>query len=514
MYALQGSTAENGSNAAAVHQLGITGRGVNVGFISSRNVMAAHLAFNDSNGVHVFNSDYSGSGVNYAGSWVPGHDTWVAGITASRGWTGHLNDIGVAPGCDIYSARVIDDACTISDSDVQTALQSLINNNDCRIIMTGFQLNPNSVSGQWTLMYDYFAETYDVIFANAAGNDYSYITIFGDGYNGITTAALIDEPNNFYLRVGNSSNPGPTLDGRRKPDVAAPGSSQTTPSIWGNTSHYTTVRDGATSFSMPQTAGLAALLLEYADSTTTEPDDAHSEVIKAVIINSTFPNIKDKNGQNTDPTAWHIHKGYGRIDALRAYQTLSAGRITKSVLTSAMLGWAYDTMSAGAAHYYYIAGKKNERLILTATWNRKPTRSGPPSNYTYGDESSPKFNINLKTTPFSSPSQILFSETDPNNNLEKVDILLPADGNYTITLTNATSKSGRAYGLAFERSPAMLGDFNVDYTVDSKDLHRIISNWLDNDEDADIVPDEMVNWLDFTCFADNWLKIDTRYHIN
>ena len=89
VYALQGSTAENGSNARAVHDLGYTGKGVNVGLISMRNVRATHEAFNDSNGTHVFNSDYSKSGVDYMGGPMPGHDTWVAGIIASRGWTGH-----------------------------------------------------------------------------------------------------------------------------------------------------------------------------------------------------------------------------------------------------------------------------------------------------------------------------------------------------------------------------------------------------------------------------------------
>jgi hypothetical protein len=33
VYALQGSTAENGSNAQAVHSLGITGSGVNIGVV-------------------------------------------------------------------------------------------------------------------------------------------------------------------------------------------------------------------------------------------------------------------------------------------------------------------------------------------------------------------------------------------------------------------------------------------------------------------------------------------------
>ena len=62
--------------------------------------------------------------------------------------------------------------------------------------MTGIQLPP-TMDPNWSRMYDYYAEHYDVVFANAAGNSYpndSNISVFGDGYNGITTGGLA-EPN-------------------------------------------------------------------------------------------------------------------------------------------------------------------------------------------------------------------------------------------------------------------------------------------------------------------------------
>ena len=45
VYALAESTAQGGSNAQAVHQLGETGEGVNVGLITARNVLTTHEAF-------------------------------------------------------------------------------------------------------------------------------------------------------------------------------------------------------------------------------------------------------------------------------------------------------------------------------------------------------------------------------------------------------------------------------------------------------------------------------------
>jgi len=515
VYGLQGSTAANGSNAQAVHELGYTGQGINVGLISARNVRDTHDAFNDSNGVHVFNFDYSETDVNYMGGSFPGHDTWVAGIIASRGWAGHPNDIGVSPDCNLYSARVVNDYNSISTGYVEDALEALINTYNCRVFVTAIALSGDANgSSQYSLMYDFFAYTNNVIFALASGNGPSTPSIFGDAYNGITTAALIDEPNNFYLRVGYLSNFGPTIDGRKKPEISCPGSSQTTTSIGDDTSSYTTAKDGATSFSVPQTGGVAALLLEYADSTT-EPNDGRNEVIKAVIVNSTFPNIDNKAGNPTNPAdpnnTWHYQRGYGRIDALRAYQTLYAGRISRGTTVTSTAGWAYDTMAGSATHSYIITGGKNERLVLTVTWNRAVTRTrkNPSWPWEYKDEEPNKVNIDVTVT--NSTSQVLFSEANSLNNLEKVDILLPADGNYTVSLENTTTKS-RDYGLAFEILPPLTGDFNIDYIVDELDLHQMALDWLTDEPDTDIIADGVVNWLDFAGFAENWLKTEPKYY--
>ncbi|MCX5632500.1 MAG: S8 family serine peptidase [Phycisphaerae bacterium] len=522
VYALQGSTAENGSNAQAVHELGCTGQGINVGLISARNVRDTHEAFkdkdpNDPNNVHVFNSDYSGSDVNYMGGSFPGHDTWVAGIIASRGWTGHPNDIGVSPDCNLYSARVVNDYNSISTGYVEDALEALINTYNCRVLVTAIALPSPAFgdangSSSWSLMYDYFAYTNNVIFALASGNGPSTPSIFGDAYNGITTAALIDEPNNFYLRVGNLSNFGPTIDGRKKPEISCPGSSQTTPSIGSNTASYTTVKDGATSFSVPQTGGVAALLLGYADSTT-EPNDGHNEVIKAVIVNSTFPNIRDKSGNFTDPAnrVWDPNRGYGRIDAYRAYLTLSAGKVAAGTPINSTSGWAYNTLSDSQTHTYFINAQRRERLVLTVTWNRAVTRTRkqPSWPWEYKDEEPNKFNIDI--TIKDPCDMVVYSEANNVNNLEKIDLILPNDGNYTVVLKNTTSKS-RNYGLAFEILPPLTGDFDIDYVVNRNDLNQIAIDWLSAEPDTDIVPDGIVNWLDFTEFADNWLKVDARYY--
>jgi hypothetical protein len=513
VYALQGSTAENGSNAKAVHDLGITGKGVKVGLMTFGNVLATHRAFLDANGVtSVFNHNYT---TDNAGFIYIYHDTPFAGIIKSRGTPSHPNDIGVAPDANIHCGRIVDNTSGIQLSYIQTALNDLVANLGCKVIVTGIQFGAADVNAngqsQWTLAYDYYAQQYDVIFANAAGNSYPNITVFGDGYNGITTGSLEDSAIDNYNQVGDTTINGPTVDGRKKPEVMTPSTGQVVPGYSGGDPNYwyITPGDGATSWAVPHTAGVAALLFQYANQST-DPDDGHGEVIKAVIVNSTFPNILDKNGNYTDPAnqTWNNQRGYGRIDALRAYQTLSSAKVSKSTTITSSVGWAYDTMSSSATHTYIIRSNKNKRLVLTVTWNRKINfNKNNPSPYSVD---LPLFNIDL--TVKNPEGGIIYSETDDVNNLEKVDLLLPADGNYTVTLHNTTTKS-RAYGLAFELLPPIPGDFDTNYVVDERDLNQIAVEWLTAGPDADIVHDSnnIVNWLDFAAFADNWLKFDKRY---
>ncbi|MGD0785723.1 MAG: S8 family serine peptidase [Sedimentisphaerales bacterium] len=501
-YALQGSTGANGSNAQALHSLGIRGKGVNIGFVSIQNVFVEHNAFRDSNGiVHVENVN-----TDVVNGW---HDTVLAGIMISQGQSpDHLNDIGVCPDANVYCYRL----GSSTGTSLQKIVKELIETRECKVIVTGFEYDANA-NGQTqeTETYDYYADICDVTFSVAAGNTGTKITVLGDAYNGITTGGLAETQTDNYQITGDATNDGPTSDGRRKPDVMAPSTNQVVPGYnngdpnWWNTGYS----DGATSWAIPHTAGVAALLLQYANQSA-EADDGHNTVIKAVIVNSAFGNILKRDGTPTYPAnpanVWNEQRGYGRIDALRAYQTLSAGKISKSTIVNSPKGWAYDTMSS-ATHTYIIRGKKNKRLVLTVTWNRKINYNKSTGIYSVD---TPLFNIDL--TVKDPCGNTIYSETNTKDNLEKIDMLLPADGNYTVSLHNTTTKS-RTYSLAFELLEPITGDFNIDYIVDEKDLNRIAIEWLTAGAETDIVHDSnnIVNYLDFAAFANNWLKIDKRY---
>lgn len=525
-YGLAESVGPDGSNAQAVHDLGYLGQDVNVGLISAKNTRTTHEAFKDTNGIsHAFYHDFTGEGLYEPDN----HDTWVAGVVASRGGVSYPNDIGVAPGVDIHSAKITrkkspsDPNRVIDFSWLADALDDLINDYNCQVIVTGIALEdePNNGQSDWTMLYDYYAYEHNVVFANASGKNHTHPTVFGDGYNGITTGGLVVTDPNVYLRVGSNSNIGPTDDGRRKPDLAAPSQNQTMPGGGSDNSWNTwTTADGATSLSTPHTAGLAALLLGLANDTA-EPNDGHNEVIKAAIVNSTFPNINDKNNNSTNPAdpnnVWHPHRGYGRIDALRAYELLNTNQVTRDVNITQPKGWAFDTIAGQLEHTYTIYAQRHWRLVATLTWDRRIEWNDafPYGKINSGELSPYLADLDLRVYEPNDANAIytgLFSD----DNLEKCDLLLTTTGDYLIKVINNSASESPDYGLAFELLPPIPGDFDpIDYIVDYVDLARLTQEWLlvGPDLEADLVSDDnTVDMKDFAAFANHWLEIEPAYY--
>jgi len=100
VFGLKEALGEYGINAYAIHQQGITGTGVNIGLLSAGNARAGHIAFERTTGSAVTNYDFTESGLSRSS-----HDTHMAGIILSAGSPTHPDQIGVAPGARLHSAR-------------------------------------------------------------------------------------------------------------------------------------------------------------------------------------------------------------------------------------------------------------------------------------------------------------------------------------------------------------------------------------------------------------------------
>lgn len=498
--ALSNSTGPNGCNVQAVHALGYTGQNIKIGLLSAAHARVTHEAFDGAV------SWYDATGEDqYEPFW---HDTPMAGMLCSRGGALYPDHKGAAPGAEVLSVRAtrpIPDSNPTRDFCFDWIADGLneIKEQNCRVVVTGIQLPyPAHGESSFSLLYDYYAYTYDMVFATASGNFASSVTVFGDTYNSITTGGLFIDENGVYHRVGVDqnglgSNSGPTIDGRRKPEVVAPSQGQIAPTNSNNTTWNTATPDhrGQTSWAVPHTGGVAAVLLSYAD-TTDEPDDGRSEVIKAVMVNSTFPNSLAKNGQWTAPAqnVWHPDRGYGRLDALRAYKTLIAPKIAPGQTTAESRGWAYRQLApSGLPDSYYIEAAANARLVTTVTWHRKINKQG--KNY-----SAETNDLSLDLRIFDPDGGELFADCGGRDNLRKADILVPVDGMYEVRITPAVAQPNRAYALAFEVLTPFEGDLNNDHHVNLADLGLLADDWLVGSDLAD-----------FETLAVQWWMADGRY---
>jgi len=516
-YALDESTGSNGSNAQAAHQLDITGRGVNIGLISGRNALDTHYAFYDKDQQGypvgdpcVINYDYSGDGIS-----VSSHDTYMAGIMVSRGDANHPQCVGAAPGARLHIGRVADANDDIYSDKLEQALDELVELHGCDVLVPGFSVggiaDGNSV---WSLMYDYYAFQYDVVLIAPAGNSDSCIDILGDCYNALTTGGLVLSSNpagtSSYLRVGTISGSGPTTDGRYKPELTAPSQDQTVPAASSNHGWNTIGGSaGLTSYAVPHVAGTAAVLLEEAKQSE-DPRAEHNEVIRAIMVNSAFSNIDDKNGNWTDPayniTAWNPERGFGRVDAGRALFLLRSGSIDTDTTINRTKGWGYELMGPNQQVHYLLEGSRNCRLTVTLAWNRKVTRRLGG----YSAESEPSFSLELEIV--NPDGETIFSSSGYTGNLVKYDRLLAVDGVYELFITNRTSKNNRGYGLAFELIEPLNADIPpLDYTVDWIDLRSLAGCWDTGTGPADLDDNGLIDLADLSLLAGQWMEYAPAY---
>jgi len=218
--------------------------------------------------------------------------------------------------------------------------------------------------------YDFIAARDNILFVSGVGNG-GGVNSPATCYNGLGVAAF-----------GGASSVGPTPDnGRCKPDLTAP-------------ADYT-------SFSTPQVAGAAALLLQAGlrgDGGSNTNAAADIRTLKALLLNGA---VKPANWTNAPATPLDLRHGAGVLNVFNSWVQLTGGRHTAieettvppldphppgSNLTNifAWSGWDFATMTSATnadhvRHYYFdltneIAGAE---FAFTATlvWNRQTNQT-------------------------------------------------------------------------------------------------------------------------------------------
>ena len=248
---------------------------------------------------------------------------------------------------------------------------SMANIND-PVINQSFTFGPQTIWMQQQIdtAYDNYSVANKTLFISAANNygttapNSTNVCAPGTSYNCISVGA--------YQNGSSANSLGPTIDnGRCKPDITAP--------------------SGETSFSTPQVAGAAAVLMQAglrSDGGSDTNSAADIRTVKALLLNGA---VKPSDWTNTAPSPLDFHYGAGVLNVFNSYKQLTGGKhgyiVSTSVATNSphlptgatgtvgvLSGWDFNTNTStattdGVKHYYFNVtnGLNNAQFTATAS---------------------------------------------------------------------------------------------------------------------------------------------------
>jgi hypothetical protein len=319
---------------------------------------------------------------------------------------------------------------------------SLLSGSGDSVVNQSFTFGALTVSDQQMVdsQYDNYAVQNHTLLVSAANNADNSVTVCAPGtsYNCIGVGA--------YLTGTNYSSVGPTIDnGRAKPDITAPAS--------------------ATSFSTPQVAGAAAVLMQAGlrgngGSDTNSAFDMRT--IKALLLNGA---IKPADWTNNAPSPLDPRYGAGVLNVFNSYEQLAGGKhgyiVSTSVSTggahpptgtsgtvSTLSGWDFNTnissiFNDAVNHYYFNVTNDVSNATFTATitlvWNRHLSKTNIN-------------NLDLFLYDAIS-SNLVACSTSLVDNVEHIFVPHLAQGRYDLQVFKsggATVSTNETYALAYE----------------------------------------------------------------
>lgn len=269
----------------------------------------------------VSNSLYNDSSSNPDDLTNNGHGTHIAGIIAGRGSATWENYVGVAPGTEViynlksgYYKTNGDVGLYFTDAldNIDWGLFESVND-DIDLLNFSWGVTATADDSGLARFFDALVDDLNVPVCLPAGNEGPYIAITDPGiaYNGITLGATNDAGTFSRLDdnvTGNSSR-GPTLGGRKKPDLVAPGYLIHSPTnAWESGFDYLGI--SGTSFAAPHALGAVQLIMDEMGP------PADPIAVKALLIASASPGSFYESGASLE---WDAKWGWGYINLERAF---------------------------------------------------------------------------------------------------------------------------------------------------------------------------------------------------
>ncbi|SFN09163.1 S8 family serine peptidase [Dokdonella immobilis] len=297
----------------------------------------------------------------------------------------------------------------------------------------------------------------DLIFVVSAGNDGSGATTTGspgNAKNAITVGALGHAGSRL---VAGFSSRGPTLDGRIKPDIMAPGSS--TISASGDASTTATIELAVskslsgTSMAAPTIAGNAGLVRQYfmdgfyprGAKTAADTYTPSGMALKAVLLNGTNPVL----GSNTTPTDQFFtgNYGWGRgwTDSNLWFSTTPSAFGDDNRRLRIFERTNIAGLATGDVQEYTIANvQAGQELRATLTWYDPEATGGAALSLVNNldlEVEGPGATL-YRGNVFSSGVSIPGGSADIRNTVEQVRLTAPAAGTYTFRVRGTAVPGG------------------------------------------------------------------------
>jgi hypothetical protein len=285
-----------------------------------------------------------------------GHGTETASVIASRqdGYLGVARGLSGLLNFKIGYRRKADDRCPVTAFDPQDFVEAVQ-----WATRPGHQLTNifNFSAGFFDATADdFFArlidraiDSFGLAFVISAGNE-GKLTSPGNAYNGITVAAW--DVKDREKPIPDWSGRGSTADGRKKPDIAAPGMHVAVATL-----HSRGVASG-TSIAAPHVTGALALLSQFGVT-----DQLRA---KALLINSADrPPEKDPNCIVAG-TVWDRCRGWGYLDLKNLREQAAYPELSPHSVSSAQSYAFYVGPGSSTDPHVSTAG-----LDATLVWNRQ-----------------------------------------------------------------------------------------------------------------------------------------------
>lgn len=309
----------------------------------------------------------------------------------------------------------------------------------------------------------------------------------------ITNDDSVGECNGFSLAQAATSSCGPTDDMRCKPDIIAPGDCLVADS---NEVDSYKASGSYSSFATPVVTGIAGLLIQKAKADPNLAAAVSAQggncVIKAILMNSAtkmpywHKGRVQKDDDHIVPLDWM--QGAGMVDAIAAYQTLTAGQSTAGNVVET--GWDLGELSPQTqvnTYRFKVGYPKGQKITATVVWNRHYQQNYPFEKL---DEKDVDIKLELWAIDAENPDKnYLLDYSDSKvDNVEH--IYCKTDANYTdyelvVSYPDEPNAPEHNYGLAWNVNSGppndknLWLDINTDGQFDNKDVAIVLKNVIE-----------------------------------